>query len=444
MIKRKFGMACLNITQGRFGGYSHANLNAYDLAGMDSGIDRWITWNDVEVIGIHEYSKTGFANTICFYDSLNDITLAMTHVNTIPSGCVVGKVYKSGETIYYEGTKGNATGNHIHLEIGQGRQTGKTKINGVWQLQNLINIEDYFYLDLSYTEERNNGGYTFSYTSEGSTSTMGFNNGYQLINWNGKTVHVYKQADDMDIGLMSVPNGVSIIDKINNDLQHWAKMNCNYFNLATGEHYGVEQSFELDNAPKNRAYLVVWIDLDNKVHFGYSDEYWLSKKDVKCAFTPFGVFLHDGQDQDIISTAFTDKRNSVNSQSLLLQCSDGKYAFAVFEGGVNVWNCRNFAKEYGCTFMCALDSGGSSQLVSEGVKKVYTGRALPNVLTFYKDPKGILTPSEPDTPSVTECEECKEKQAKIDELQKLNDALKAANNGLGEKLKNVYAEKNKQ
>ena len=50
-------MVCLNISQGRYGGYSHKNLNAYDLAGMDSGIDRFKTFNDLNVIGIHEYLR---------------------------------------------------------------------------------------------------------------------------------------------------------------------------------------------------------------------------------------------------------------------------------------------------------------------------------------------------------------------------------------------------
>ena len=64
--------------------------------------------------------------------------------------------FHSGETIYYEGRAGRASGNHIHLEIGMGRQISKTKINGVWQLKNLINIEDYFYIDTTYTKIKNN------------------------------------------------------------------------------------------------------------------------------------------------------------------------------------------------------------------------------------------------------------------------------------------------
>lgn len=63
MIKRKFGMRYLNISQGRYNSFSHKNLNAYDLAGEDSGIDRFVTFNELEVVGILPYKTTGFANT---------------------------------------------------------------------------------------------------------------------------------------------------------------------------------------------------------------------------------------------------------------------------------------------------------------------------------------------------------------------------------------------
>ena len=74
MIKRKFGMRYLNISQGRYNSFSHKNLNAYDLAGEDSGIDRFVTFNELEVIGILPYKTTGFANTVLFYDKDNDVT----------------------------------------------------------------------------------------------------------------------------------------------------------------------------------------------------------------------------------------------------------------------------------------------------------------------------------------------------------------------------------
>ena len=134
MIKRKFGMACLNISQSRYGAYSHALFNAYDLAGMDSGIDRFRTFSPLKVIGIHTFKRTGFANTVHFYDAENDVTLALTHENTIPSDCTIGHEYKSGDTIYYEGATGKTTGNHIHLEIGKGYQASKVKFSGGWTL----------------------------------------------------------------------------------------------------------------------------------------------------------------------------------------------------------------------------------------------------------------------------------------------------------------------
>lgn len=435
-------MACLNITQGRYGGYSHKNLNAYDLAGMDSGIDRFKTFNDLEVIGVHEYSRTGFANTVCFFDALNDVTLALTHMNSIPSECKVGKVYHAGDTIYYEGTKGNATGNHIHLEVGRGKQTGKVKINGTWQLKDLINIEDYFYIDDTYTSVKDDNGYKFSHGQE--SMAMQFKDKYQLINWNGKRVHVYKQTDDLDIGLMSA-NGaeqwkaLQTIDKIDDDHTHYCKVNCNYFVMTKGadhgQHLGVEQGFNCDNAPKEDGYIVVWIDNQGAIHWGRSKDYYLSKDDVKCAFTPFCVNLANGKDEDDYSYNFGDKRKLANTQTCLMQCADGKYAFVVFADKVTPYQTRNFAKEYGCTFNCCLDSGGSSQMISEGKKAVYTGRAIANVLTLYKKENVAETPQKEPTQEPNELEQLR---AENKALKEMNDALVIANNGLGEKLAKAY------
>ena len=431
MIKRKFGMACLNISQGRYGGYSHKNLNAYDLCGMDSGIDRFKTFNDLTVIGIHEFSRTGFANTISCYDVENDVTLAMTHVNNIPSGCVVGKVFHDGDTIYYEGTKGNATGNHIHLEIGKGKQPSKTKINGVWQLKNLINIEDYFYIDENYTTVKDAKGYVFSHEEE--SMAIGFKDKYQLINWNGKRVHVYKQTDKQDIGLLSADGAeqwkaLQDIGAIDDEHVHCCKVNCNYFvmtnGLDHGQHLGVEQGFNCDNAPKEDGYICVYIDNDNAIHWCRSKDYYLSKNDVKCAFTPFCVNLVDGKDVDDYSYNFGDKRKLSNTQTCLMQCADGKYAFVVFEDKVTPYQTRNFAKEYGCTFNCCLDSGGSSQMIVDGSKIVYTGRKIANVLTLYKV----------ENNDETQENKPQNKPNELESLKAENATLKVENNNLKSEL----------
>ncbi len=445
MIKRKFGMACLNISQGRYGGYSHKNLNAYDLAGMDSGIDRFRTFNKLEAIGIHELSKTGFANTVCFYDTENDVTLAMTHMNSIPSDCKVGKVYHSGDTIYFEGTKGNATGNHIHLEIGKGKQVGKVKINGTWQLRNLINIEDYFYIDKAYTEVRNDKGYAFSY-GKNEVSKM-LKDRYQLINWNGLDVHLYKgfETDDyyLDLGLASAKGkdpatALQTLDKIDYDVLIYAKVPCNYFQMRQGQaddygtHYGVEQGFTNDFAPKQQGYVVVCVNKDDSVEITDASDYWKSAKEVKCAFTPFWVGLYNGTDADYYSTNFGDKRSLKNTQSALMRDKKGKWILAVFNTACTCWDVRKFAKEYGCDFLCCLDSGGSSQMVSEGTKKVYTGRAVPNALCLYRVDK-TETPQNKPTEDVSELEKLKAENNNLkaelamqrEEFVKENDELRA-------------------
>lgn len=166
IIKRRFGMHHLNISQGRFAGFSHTNLNAYDLAGEDTGIDYFRAYATYEVIGIHRWDGTSstFANTIHFYDAENDITLALTHMDSISADYYIGRKFYSGDVMYMEGQAGRATGNHIHLEVAEGRQASKTyfAVNGTYnyQLVNKLDIEEYFYLTSGETVV-NAAGYSF-------------------------------------------------------------------------------------------------------------------------------------------------------------------------------------------------------------------------------------------------------------------------------------------
>ena len=270
-----------------------------------------------------------------------------------------------------------------------------------------------------------------------------FKDRYQVIEWNGKRVHVYKQTDDLDIGLMSAKGAeqwkaLQPIDKIDDDNVHYCKVNCNYFVMTNGsdhgQHLGVEQGFNCDNAPKEDGYIVVWIDKNNQIHWGRSKDYYLAKDDVKCAFTPFCVNLANGKDEDDYSYNFGDKRKLSNTQTCLVQCADGKYAFVVFVGKVTPYQTRNFAKEYGCTFNCCLDSGGSSQMINEGKKAVYTGRAIANVLTFYKKEEASV----PDQDESNETSELEKLRNQVVEQNELIDSLKKANESLGLKLKKAY------
>lgn len=413
-------MRYLNISQGRYNSFSHKNLNAYDLAGEDSGIDRFITFNELEVIGILPYKTTGFANTVLFYDKDNDVTLAMSHCNNI-NFLEKGLVLYPEDTIYYEGTTGKATGNHIHLEIGKGKQTTKVKINSSeWGLKDWINIEDYFYID-EYTTILNSP-YEFSK----GVDNMNFIEGYQKLSWIGVPMYTYLMKSDQSIGMMSALQtgkenyeARATIDKIDNELIHYCKINCNFFDLNNGQHYGVEQSFENDFAPKQESWLCLYIDKNHEPHCSLSSDYWLAKDEVILACSPFAVLRHLGKDVEFTSSAAKVDLNSTSNKTMLLYMGNGKYAFVVTGTGLTYYQCRNFAKAYGALGVYFLDGGGSSQMIMNGTKILYTGRAIANVLTFYKtvEPQPVPPIEEPKLDYEAMYNELK---AKYDTLEKSN------------------------
>lgn len=420
MIKRKFGMRYLNISQGRYNSFSHKNLNAYDLCGEDSGIDRFITFNELEVIGILPYKTTGFANTVLFYDKDNDVTLAMSHCNNI-NFLEKGLVLYPNDTIYYEGTTGKATGNHIHLEIGKGKQTTKVKINSSeWGLKDWINIEDYFYIDEEYTTILNS---PYEFTK--GVDNMNFIEGYQKLSWIGVPMYTYLMKTDQSIGMMSALQtgkenyeARATIDKIDNELIHYCKVNCNFFDLNNGQHYGVEQSFENDFAPKQESWLCLYIDKNHEPHCTPSSDYWLSKDEVILACSPFAILRHEGNDVEFTSSAANVNLNSTSNKTMLLYMGNGKYAFVVTGSGLTYYQCRNFAKAYGALGVYFLDGGGSSQMIMNGTKILYTGRAIANVLTFYKTVEPQPVPPIEEEPKLDYEAMYNELKAKYDTLEK--------------------------
>ena len=78
----------------------------------------------------------GYDNTVYFeslgkvitpsgtYDRCFFMCTHMLNEDLSDLGIVVGKTFKQGEKCYREGTKGNAAGNHIHMECGTGRFNG--------------------------------------------------------------------------------------------------------------------------------------------------------------------------------------------------------------------------------------------------------------------------------------------------------------------------------
>lgn len=395
MIKRKFGMKTLNITQGRFNGFSHANLNAYDLAGEDTGIDRWITYNELEVIGIFPYSNTGFANTVLFYDNENDVTLAMSHCNFIPSICSLGKVIPVGRTIYYEGTAGKATGNHIHLELGRGRQTSKVKINSSeWGLKNWINIEDYFYLDDEITIK--NSPYLFS---KGGDQMIELNEGINNITYKNHKYIIVKQPSNSDVGIWSLkhPSLYPLTAYTNEGKPALYAKNLSFFEMSTGYVLGSEISDIYDEAvPTAQGYIDVVKLKDGTWKYGNFGPYVYRKEDVDLRYSTGMVLVSGGVYSNEYSQGCGEAIRSYSGKISCLFIDWCNIAYMVVsEDNVSTDEMRQLALDLNMQYAFRDDSGGSCCITKEG-KAInnYSGRKLPNCLVFVE--KAIEEPVKED------------------------------------------------
>lgn len=115
----------MRITQGYNIG-THINSYAIDDAGIDSGISKlrapftgiikkiYPTANE---IWLESIDKVEYPDGTIDY-----LTMLFAHANDI-SDLFVGKEITQGEEFYSEGTKGDTSGNHCHIECGRGRFT---------------------------------------------------------------------------------------------------------------------------------------------------------------------------------------------------------------------------------------------------------------------------------------------------------------------------------
>lgn len=171
MEKIMYPSPYMRITQG-YGEGTHRDSFALDDAGSDGGIDyliapftgtiKKIYPQDANEVWLESNDKVLFADGTVDY-----ATIMLCHDNDV-SNLYVGKVIKQGERFYEEGTKGQASGNHCHFEIAQGRfsGTGWHKNNaGYWSINNGKNPVDSFMIDESH-HILDSHGYNFKKTSE--------------------------------------------------------------------------------------------------------------------------------------------------------------------------------------------------------------------------------------------------------------------------------------
>ncbi len=142
MEKPVFPMEYLRITQGYNEG-THVDSFAIDIAGKDynisevkapfTGVIKKIFQNDANEVWLESKEMVEYPD-----GTIDFMNILFAHDNNIDS-LFVGKEIKKGEVFYHEGTKGNATGNHCHLECGKGKfiDNGWHKNNsGYWSINN--------------------------------------------------------------------------------------------------------------------------------------------------------------------------------------------------------------------------------------------------------------------------------------------------------------------
>ena len=162
----------MNITQGYTGNYSHGPHNEgspkdypWDEACENTGrspmycpcdemiLKRKYT-KDTNTLWLESTSKVYFADGTSDY-----VTLLVTHPNDSDVARLKeGQKFKRGELICYEGTDGNATGNHFHFAVGKGKIKGNGWVQnskGKWVLTTANGSkkpETMFYIDPEFTK----------------------------------------------------------------------------------------------------------------------------------------------------------------------------------------------------------------------------------------------------------------------------------------------------
>lgn len=163
-------MDYLNVSQKAGGEFSHKGDKALDLSGKDGGIDSLKApftgivkriYTNANAVWLESKDKVEYADGTIDY-----MTVLTMHDNDV-SNLKVGDIVKQGKYYYDEGTRGYATGNHIHLSVGKGKFTGNGWYKneyGSWCINNQIDVYKGLYL-YDTTKVINSGGYNWVETN---------------------------------------------------------------------------------------------------------------------------------------------------------------------------------------------------------------------------------------------------------------------------------------
>ena len=148
-----------------------------DDAGLDTGRDPiYCPCDEMKVVAIKGIGNPSYTNTIWLVSTTKVITptftdiayIALTHSNDDDLKKInIGKVFKRGEIICYEGNNG-ASANHIHMSCGKGYCDNISQnSNGAWIMNgNNLKPEEVFFVDKNFTKILNSGNINWEYLNE--------------------------------------------------------------------------------------------------------------------------------------------------------------------------------------------------------------------------------------------------------------------------------------
>ncbi len=175
----------MNITQTIDGYYSHRGTNAIDDAQEDTGRSNGYAPCDMVCVATdygEAYGNAMFWQSTAPVNTRSHgqqyITMMVIHDST--ADAYVGLTVSQGQQLFSEGTAGNATGNHNHIEVALGQWTGTHYVESggltawgstVYMLPGNINPAEVFFVDD--TQILNGGGLDWA-TTGGSSATSSF------------------------------------------------------------------------------------------------------------------------------------------------------------------------------------------------------------------------------------------------------------------------------
>ena len=214
----------MNITQSINGAYSHRGTNAIDDAQANTGISNGYAPCDMICVA------TDYVNgNAMFWQSVNPVrtrNYGVTHIYMMVIHDNTANAYKGmtiaqGQQLFSEGTAGNATGNHNHIEVGIGQFKGMYILNayGVYMMPGNVNPADVFFVDD--TQIINGGGLNWAtipktptqpsesdLTPEDGIATMTVDSVRARLNGpNGSVVRKYNTGDKIRYYWKWVGNG---------------------------------------------------------------------------------------------------------------------------------------------------------------------------------------------------------------------------------------------